>query len=159
MKTSICGTVALMVAWIRSSRYRMVVGFITKCAIKCLSPLMLWVRIPLRRCVLDTTLCDKDYQWLAKGRWYSPGTSVSSTNKTDRHDITEILLKVALNKPYPPFLWSFFFYHIWSHKKAITGTIPQLVKVIYTYIRLRVSDCCLTPNEPVDYSDSQPISS
>jgi hypothetical protein len=26
-----------------------------------------------------------------------PGLSVSSTNKTDRHDITEILLKVALN--------------------------------------------------------------
>jgi len=31
------------------------------------------------------------------GRWVSPGTPVSSTNKTDRHDITEILLKVALN--------------------------------------------------------------
>jgi hypothetical protein len=30
-------------------------------------------------------------------RWFSPGTPVSSTNKTDRHDITEILLKVALN--------------------------------------------------------------
>jgi hypothetical protein len=30
-------------------------------------------------------------------RWYSLGTPVSSTNKTDRHDITEILLKVALN--------------------------------------------------------------
>jgi hypothetical protein len=29
--------------------------------------------------------------------WFSPGTSVSFTNKTDRHDITEILLKVALN--------------------------------------------------------------
>jgi hypothetical protein len=28
---------------------------------------------------------------------FSPGTSVFSTNKTDRHDITEILLKVALN--------------------------------------------------------------
>jgi hypothetical protein len=26
-----------------------------------------------------------------------PGTPVSSTNKTDRHDVTEILLKVALN--------------------------------------------------------------
>jgi len=26
-----------------------------------------------------------------------PGTPVSSTNKTDRHNITEILLKVALN--------------------------------------------------------------
>jgi hypothetical protein len=28
---------------------------------------------------------------------FFPGTPVSSTNKTDRHDITEILLKVALN--------------------------------------------------------------
>jgi hypothetical protein len=27
----------------------------------------------------------------------SPGPPVSSTNKTDRNDITEILLKVALN--------------------------------------------------------------
>ena len=54
---------------------------------------MLWVRIPLRRCVLDT-VCDKICQWLAAGWWVSP---VSSTNKTDRHDITELLLKVALN--------------------------------------------------------------
>ena len=30
------------------------------------------------------------------GRWFSPGTPVSSTNKTDCHDITEILLKIAL---------------------------------------------------------------
>jgi hypothetical protein len=30
-------------------------------------------------------------------QWFSPGTPVSSTNKTDRHDIAEILLKVALN--------------------------------------------------------------
>jgi hypothetical protein len=28
---------------------------------------------------------------------FSPGPPVSSTNKTDRHDITEILLKVALS--------------------------------------------------------------
>jgi hypothetical protein len=36
---------------------------------------------------------------------FSPGTLVSSTNKTDHHDITEILLKVALNTithPLPP---------------------------------------------------------
>jgi len=31
------------------------------------------------------------------GRWFSPGTLVSSTNKTDQHDITGIALKVALN--------------------------------------------------------------
>jgi hypothetical protein len=39
-------------------------------------------------------LCDKVYQLLAHGRWFSP---VSSTTKTGRHDIAEILLKVALN--------------------------------------------------------------
>ena len=61
---------------------------------QCLS-LMLWDRISIRtRC---TTLCDKVCQWLATGRWFSPGPPVSSTNKTDRHDITVILLKVALN--------------------------------------------------------------
>jgi len=45
--------------------------------------------------LINTTLCDKVYQWLAAGRWFSPGTRVSSTNNIDRHGITEILLKVA----------------------------------------------------------------
>jgi hypothetical protein len=61
------------------------------------SSLTLWVRNPLRPGVLDITLCDKVCQWLATGWWFSSGTPVSSTNKTNRHDITEILLKVALN--------------------------------------------------------------
>jgi hypothetical protein len=34
---------------------------------------------------------------LATGQWFSPDTPVSSTNKTDRQDIAEILSKVALN--------------------------------------------------------------
>jgi hypothetical protein len=34
---------------------------------------------------------------VAAGQWFSPVTPVSSTNKTDRHNITELLLKVALN--------------------------------------------------------------
>ena len=34
-------------------------------------------------------------RWLATGLWFSPGTPVSSTNKTDRHDITEICLFVC----------------------------------------------------------------
>ena len=60
-----------------------------------ISPLTLWVRIPLRWGVLDTALYDT--VWIAAGQWFSPGTPVSSTNKTDCHDITEILLKVALS--------------------------------------------------------------
>ena len=60
---------------------------------QCLSPIILRVRFPVRRGVLNT-LCDKVCQWLVTGWWFSP---VSSSNKTDRDDITEILLKVALN--------------------------------------------------------------
>ena len=44
-----------------------------------------------------TTNSDKVYQWFATCWWFSPGTPISSTNKTDRHNVTEILLKVALN--------------------------------------------------------------
>ena len=56
---------------------------------------MLWVQISIsERC---TALCDKVCQWLATGLWFSPGPPVSSTNKTDHHDITEILLKVTLS--------------------------------------------------------------
>jgi len=39
---------------------------------QCLSPLTLWVRIPFRRGVLDTTLCDKVCQWLAAGWCFFP---------------------------------------------------------------------------------------
>jgi len=64
---------------------------------QCLSLLTLWVRIPFRRVILDTTICYKVCEWLAAGRWFSPGTPLSFTNKTYRHDITEILWKVALS--------------------------------------------------------------
>jgi len=40
---------------------------------------------------------DKVYQLLAHGQWFSSGTPASSTTKTVRHDIAEILLKVVLN--------------------------------------------------------------
>jgi hypothetical protein len=40
---------------------------------------------------------NKAYQLLAHGRWFSPVIPASSTTKTGRHDIAEILLKVALS--------------------------------------------------------------
>jgi hypothetical protein len=52
---------------------------------------------PLRQGVLDTTLCDKVCQLLDAGQWFSACAPISSTNKTDNHNIIEILLKVALN--------------------------------------------------------------
>jgi hypothetical protein len=47
--------------------------------------------------LLHASIIRHHRQWLTTGRWSSPGLPISSTNKTDRHDITEILLKVALN--------------------------------------------------------------
>ena len=59
-----------------------------------------WVRARLcklqKRCTRLAAASDKVYQLLAHGRWFSPGTPASSTTKTGRHDIAEILLKVAL---------------------------------------------------------------
>jgi hypothetical protein len=75
----------------------MVVGFTTTCAISAYHHWSCEFDPCSWRGVLDTTLYDKVFQWLATGRWFSPGTPVSSTNKTGCHDITEILLKVALN--------------------------------------------------------------
>jgi hypothetical protein len=74
----------------------MVVGFTTACTISsyhhwnCMSESHSW------RGVFDTALSDNVYQWLAAGQWFSPVIPDSSTNKTHRHDIAEIFLKVAL---------------------------------------------------------------
>jgi hypothetical protein len=52
---------------------------------QCLSPLRLCARY---------NIC----QWVASGQWLSPGAPLSPNKiKTPHHDITEILLKVALN--------------------------------------------------------------
>jgi hypothetical protein len=48
-------------------------------------------------CVRLAASSDKVYQLLVHGRWFSPGTPASSTTKTGRHDIAEILVKVALS--------------------------------------------------------------
>ena len=48
-------------------------------------------------CTRLPTASDKVYQLLAHGRWFSPDTPASSITRTGRHDIAEILLKVASN--------------------------------------------------------------
>ena len=48
-------------------------------------------------CTRFAAASDKVYQLIAHGRRFSQGIPASSTTKTARHDIAEILLKVALN--------------------------------------------------------------
>jgi hypothetical protein len=101
-KTDICicfWYISICLSW-PWSYYSWIYNYLCK---QCLSLLMLWIRISIRaRC---TTLCDKVSQWLATGWWFSPGPRVSSTNKTDRHDITEI----PSNKQTNINLFEFFF--------------------------------------------------
>ena len=50
----------------------------------------------IKGCTRLVATSDKVYKLLAHGLWFSPGSPASSTTKTGRHDIAEILLKVAL---------------------------------------------------------------
>ena len=82
---------------IRSLRGRdhMLVGFTTTCAINAYHHYSYEFE---RRGIgiVDTKLCEKVFQLLATDRWVSPGTPVSSTNKTYSYDIAKLFSKVAL---------------------------------------------------------------
>ena len=62
---------------------------------QCLSPLTLWVRIGGIYSIQHYVIIFVSD--LREGGSFLPGTPVSSTNKANLHDITEILLKMALN--------------------------------------------------------------
>ena len=81
----------------RCSRDCMVLVFTTKKAISAYHHWNCEFESRSWRDVLDTTLCDNVVSDLRQVGGFFPCIPVSSTNKTDRHDITEILLKVALN--------------------------------------------------------------
>ena len=74
-----------------------------------------WLCKLQKGCTRLAATSDKVYQLLGHGRWFSPGTPASSTTKTGRHDIAEILLKVAL-----------------KHKKAINQSINQSITLFET---------------------------
>jgi hypothetical protein len=85
-----------------------------------------WVRPRLYKlqkgCTRLAAASDKAYQLLAHGRWFSPGTPASSTTKTGRHDIAEILLKVAL-----------------KHQKSINQSIVVIVSLVQSYFFIWIS--------------------
>jgi len=74
----------------RRGRDRMVVGLITTCTISAYHHLICEFEPRSWQSVFDTTLYDKVCHSFATGRWFSPGTPVSFSNKTNRHDITDI---------------------------------------------------------------------
>ena len=95
---------------------------------QCLSPLTLWVQIPHRRGIHEATFYDKVCLSFVTVRWFSPGTPVSSTNKSDLHNKTEILLKVVLNT----------INHIYTQSKGDNH------EKLFTNVRIKL--CNLHPN-------------
>ena len=81
--------------WLTISHWRtsIMVVMIKIIVLHVFNVLKLWVRIPCTRYNISDTVC----QWLATGRWFSPGTPFPPARKIDRRDIAKILLKVALN--------------------------------------------------------------
>ena len=73
----------------------MIVRFTTDCAISTHHHESFYLKSFSWQGVLDTVLCDKVRQWHVTGRWFVQGTPVSSTNKTESHDITGMLLNVV----------------------------------------------------------------
>ena len=83
---------------------------------------------------------------------FSTGPSVSFTNKTDRHDITEILLKVALSTIKQTFIiiiWIYCLYSLTGHPSGhcdIAEILLKLVLSTYQSINQRhwqIPDFCL----------------
>jgi len=72
------------------------------------------------------------------------GTLVSSTNKTDHHDITKILLKVALNTITITivYLYVFFahFYEKVCRGRCALNRISQSFTCFYIYIYVTITD-------------------
>jgi hypothetical protein len=75
------------------------------------------------------------FVWLPAGRWFSSGALITSTNKTDRHDITKILLKVVLKHHDPK-----------RKKRSISGFHYLCIKecAISEHFVLYVENCSLS---------------
>ena len=103
---------------------------------------------PIRLCKLQkgctrlAAASDKVYQLLAHDRWFYPGTPASSTTKTGRHDIAEILLKVTLktnnqsiksSNLYTSFLYS---YMLGRYTRICRSCILLYASLVYSYMPL-----------------------
>jgi hypothetical protein len=85
---------------------------------------------------------DKAYQLLAHDWWFSPGTLASSTTKTGRHDIAEILLKVALH----------------TINQIKSNQIYHSISPLYNSFTLQLIDCLSHHNMHATYKNRPDIS-
>ena len=86
-----------------------------------------------KRCTGLAAASDNVCQLLAHSRWFSLGTPASSTTKTGRHDIAEILLKVTLKKWYSG---SGYLNHILCNRKMVSRVSNKQSKLSSSWLEL-----------------------
>jgi hypothetical protein len=92
------------------------------CSITCSADFLI-LHIGTKIQIQIAAISDQVYQLLAHGWWFSPGTPASSTTKAGRHDIAEILPKVALSTKNKINLLTDKLYHIMFYKVYIATSI------------------------------------
>ena len=90
---------------------------------QCLSPLTFWVRIPVRRGVLDTTLWDKAYQWIAVFLRFPPPIKFTSRYHWN------IVKSGVKHQNYNP-IW---FRYVWSFDWVWDLSVPLLWQKIHIH--------------------------
>ena len=90
----------------------------------------LWVRIRWLRVILNPTLRDKFWPLLVTGWWFSSGTFEYSTNVTDCHNITEILLKMAWSNSEIVYMYLIFFTSV--RERSVDFTLHLFQPMFYT---------------------------
>jgi hypothetical protein len=122
------------------------------------------------RCIQYKIMLPVACWWLAAGRWFSLDTPVSSTNKTDRYNITEILMNVVkYHTSRPKLNWISIVLALWNNSlwvdvllhsfqanqslllllKATCLKEQQLMSILYSLVWLeptvKVSTLAITP--------------
>ena len=101
-----------------------------------------WVRARLcklqKGCTRLAVGCDNAHQLLAHSRWFSSGNPASSTIKTGRHDISELLLNVVCNIKNE-------IKSIFRSNESFSGPIQNVVFSLWVYIYLLFVWWCLMP--------------
>jgi hypothetical protein len=111
-----------------------------------------------KRCTRPAVASDKVTNCFDHGRWVSPGTPASSTTKTGRYDIVEILLKLALNtkNQIESIICSIFYltsiyyklpgvglvpYVFWEVCSVVTSvvSVPTVVETVWNHWKIRIA--------------------
>ena len=98
---------------------------------QCLSPLSLWVRIPFRRVVLDTTLCDEVcgfLRFLPPIKLTAPRYNWNIVESGVKHHIPNSIIPTKPRILIHPYSIS------WRYKKSVVFITPHIISYLFQFV-------------------------